>query len=136
MNASSAPRSSTPSLTALSSAWQTSTSADPNPLYPQAPGSAFPPTTTNATAPATRQLVRTLNVSFALTNVSAEGLLLLAVDTAAANALALRQLSHPACVADVVHTCNLTALQVWLQRLEPPQVIESSPPRWLGWDWG
>lgn len=93
-----------------------------------APGSAFPPITNNDTT-AARQVVRTLNVSFALTNVSAEGLLLLAVDAVAADALALRQWAHPACVADVVHACNLTALQVWLQRLEPPQVSEG--PRWL-----
>jgi hypothetical protein len=93
-----------------------------------APGSAFTPTTNNDATTA-RQVVHTLNVSFAITNVSAEGLLLLAVDAAAADALALRQFAHPACVADVVHTCNLTALQVWLQRLEPPQVRER--PRWL-----
>lgn len=73
-------------------------------------------------------LARTVNMSFALTNVSAEGLLLLAVDAAAVDALALRQLSHPACFAEAACAVELTALQVWLQRLDSPQVRARSSP--------
>ena len=53
-------------------------------------------------------------LTFSATNVSAKGVLLLAVDAAKANDLELSQLVKPECLANAVYAGEIFALQVSL----------------------